>query len=97
MIKQNYTKEQVMAYLIWCLTELFEQSEGVIKTHPNNKPLSTLTNEEFAVENLDQTLAVVAGQLDDMGIDYEVLLTKTNEKNYSIMELYDIVFPANQS
>lgn len=75
---KKYTQKQLVGYLFWCIGLMLDDIERIVDTHPNNKPLETLTKEEFAVENADQTSAIVAGQLEDMGFDYKKLIEISN-------------------
>lgn len=78
---RNYTDQEIIGYLLWCVGLLMDDVQRVVETHPNNKPLSTLTKEEFAVENADMGLAAVAGQLGEMGIDCEKLVEISNGRS----------------
>jgi len=74
MAKKETTPERYQGYLLWCLAMLIDDMNAVTIEFANHKPLAELTKSEFVIENADMSLAVVYGQLADMGIDVDKML-----------------------
>ncbi len=81
MIKLYEGKERE-GLLLWCIAMLMDDMRIITKEFANHKPLEQLTEKEFIIENADQALGIVWGQLEDMGIDGEKLMREARWREH---------------